>query len=46
MSADAEGEQTTAETEQGNADDQLEIAQELQRESLSSERRRTRCPTR
>ena len=33
MSADAEGEQTTAETEQGNAVDQLEIAQELQRES-------------
>ena len=33
MSADAEGEQTTAETEQVNADDQLEIAQELKRES-------------
>ena len=33
MSADAVGEQTTAETEQVNADDQLEIAQELQRES-------------
>ena len=33
MSADAEGEQTTAEAEQVKADDQLEMAQELQRES-------------
>ena len=33
MSADAEGEQTTAEAEQVKADDQLEIAQELQSES-------------
>ena len=33
MSADAEGEQTTAETEQGKAGDQLEMAQELERES-------------
>ncbi len=33
MSADAEGEQTTAEAEQVKADDQLEVAQELERES-------------
>ena len=33
MSADAVVEQTTAETEQGTADDQLVMAQELQRES-------------
>ena len=33
MSADAEGEQTTAETEQGKADNQLAMAQELKRES-------------
>ena len=32
MSADAEGEQTTAEAEQGKADDQLEMAQELESE--------------